>query len=99
MRSNRFLVPVIVGTSAALTLLACSSREGFVEKGELFVPSDAGEAGADVPVCGIHCSRDLKQVLDGCEGAEAVVATCSADQGCGAGKCVDACTAAMLSQG
>ena len=52
------------------------------------------------PPCGVHCSRDLKQVLSGCEGQEEVVEQCNADQGCGnSGKCVDACTASVLTKG
>ena len=48
---------------------------------------------------GIHCSRDLKQVLDGC-GGDSVIEQCNADQGCGnTGKCVDACTAAAQTKG
>jgi hypothetical protein len=51
-------------------------------------------------VCGVHRSRDLKQVLRGCEGKEEVVEQCNADQGCGnSGKCVDGCTASALTKG
>jgi len=97
----RFAVCVALGTAGALALASCSTREGFEDTKQEFPPRP--EAGMPVdagpPVCGIHCSRDLKQVLDGCEGSETVVAVCNADQGCGDGKCVDACTAAVLSKG
>ena len=54
---------------------------------------------AGPPTCGIHCSRDLKQVLDGCDG-DKVITQCNPDQGCGdQGKCVDACTAAAQTKG
>ena len=79
-------------------ILACSGRQGFRE-GDPLLTSDGGEPDAAPPACGLHCSRDLKQILDGCEGAETVVATCNADQGCGGGRCVDACTAAVLTKG
>jgi len=100
-RSVGFLARVLCGTSALCAIVACSSRDGFVQKNDVFDPTpDAGAPAVETPVCGLHCSRDLKQVLDGCVGGpEPVVATCSADEGCGDGKCVDACTAAALSKG
>ncbi|AKV00164.1 hypothetical protein AKJ09_06827 [Labilithrix luteola] len=79
--------------------MACSSRAGFDPREEVLLPPDGSAPETSAPTCGIHCSRDLKQVLDGCEGAETVVATCNADEGCGDGKCVDACSAATLSKG
>lgn len=45
---------------------------------------------------GLGCSSDLHDVID--ENGN-VVATCSADQGCAAGVCVEACAAAAASQG
>ena len=84
---------------AMCAMLACSSRTGFREDDRRLDLVDAGDVDAAPPVCGIHCSRDLKQVLDGCEGAETVIATCNPDQGCGDGRCVDACTAAVLTKG
>ncbi|MDB4982099.1 MAG: hypothetical protein JWM82_2851 [Myxococcales bacterium] len=45
-----------------------------------------------------RCSRDLKQIVDGCDGH--VVTTCGAGEGCGAkGTCVPACQAAATAQG
>ena len=56
-------------------------------------PLGFGEGG---PACkgSSACSPDLHQVL--CNGT--VVQTCNADQGCAAGKCVDACAAAAANQ-
>jgi IgGFc binding protein len=85
--------------AGAIPTVACSTREPFQDRvpPPPFDTSDA--ATPEQPPCGLHCSRDLKQVLDGCEGAETVVEQCNADQGCGDGKCVDACTAAVLTKG
>ena len=96
----RLASSIVVGLVAGSAgFLACSSRDGFDVENQEFEPTlDAG-AGPEAASCGIHCSRDLKQVLDGCEGSERVVEQCNADQGCGAGKCVDACTAAELTKG
>ena len=96
-------IPVLVcAGAAACVIFACSERPGFDQKNDVFAPQPEGglvEPPRPPPSCGVHCSRDLKQVLDGCEGAETVVETCSQDQGCGEGKCVDACTAATLTKG
>ena len=97
------LAPLLVGTMGATAIFACSDRDdGFGQDGPLI--ASAEEAGAPEaaapPTCGIHCSRDLKQVLDGCEGEETVVEQCNPDQGCGdQGKCVDACVAAAQTKG
>jgi IgGFc binding protein len=96
------LTPLLIGTTALCAIFACSDREGgFDQNGPLIASlPDAGAQEAAPPACGIHCSRDLKQVLDGCEGAEKVVELCNPDQGCGdKGKCVDACTAAVQTKG
>ncbi len=103
-RSIRLLPGLVCTSAVALAIVACSTREGFGKDPPSLLPdpADAGEmqdAQQPPPNCGIHCSRDLKQVLDGCEGAETVVKQCSADQGCGNGTCVDACTAAALTKG
>ena len=90
-----------LGITGALALAgACSSRE------ESFRPDPPSTLDSDASVpdppkkCGLRCSRDLKQVLEGCDGEEqTVVETCSADQGCGGEHCVDACTAAALNKG
>lgn len=95
---TRLASGIVVAAVTSAGFLACSNRDGFDVENDEFEPTT--EAGIpDAPACGIHCSRDLKQVLDGCEGSERVVQQCTADQGCGAGKCVDACTAAALTKG
>jgi len=103
VRPSGLLAPLLVGTAAACAILACSARDGgFEQNGPLIsAPEEAGAPDATAPpTCGVHCSRDLKQVLDGCEGEEKVVAQCNPDQGCGdQGKCVDACTAATQTKG
>lgn len=87
-------------TGATSIVVACSSRDtGFAPSGPALVDQDAGAQEPEPPKCGLHCSRDLKQVLNGCEGEEVVVEQCSADQGCGNGRCVDACAAAALNKG
>ena len=90
--SRRFLgVGVALGMVAAA---ACSGPDRkFVESGTQFGADDSGAA-VEPSKCGIHCSRDLKQVLDGCEGAETLVQQCDPDQGCGGESCIDACDAA-----
>ncbi|MBX3218440.1 MAG: IgGFc-binding protein [Labilithrix sp.] len=78
---------------------ACSGADRrFATNDEQF-EADAGPLTDEPERCGRHCSRDLKQVLDGCEGAEEVVQQCSADQGCGGEACVDACLAAQAQRG
>ncbi|MCW5837460.1 MAG: IgGFc-binding protein, partial [Labilithrix sp.] len=103
-RSDRSvsLAASIACAAAAVTvaLAACSDRQPFADTTPpAFDPPDATAPEPPAATCGVHCSRDLKEVLDGCEGAETVVARCDADQGCGDGKCVDACTAAVLTKG
>ncbi len=106
-RSVGLIPGVLCASAVAFAIVACSSRDGFVneERPRFDTPDPDAQAPEQPPesdappVCGIHCSRDLKQVLDGCEGEEKVVAQCGADQGCGVGSCVDACTAATLSKG
>jgi len=95
-RRSGFIVSSVCGLFA--TVLGCSSREGF-ENAPQVLGSEAGAP--DGPRSCVHCSRDLKQVLDGCDGDDTatVVERCGPDQGCGAGRCVDACTAAALNQG
>jgi IgGFc binding protein len=94
-RRSGFIAALSCGVIASA--FACSSREGFDTSSKSF---DSNDAGGPAASC-IHCSRDLKQVLDGCDGDDTakVVATCNADQGCGAGTCVDPCAAAALNQG
>ena len=80
----------------AFAPLACGESRSFVDDSKTFP-----EAGTlDGPQCGYRCSRDLKQVLEVCEGqSEIVKQVCSADEGCGVDTCVSACTAAELSKG
>jgi IgGFc binding protein len=93
----RFAVFALGGGIAALLAGACSrERDGFENIGRI-----EDDAGVDARVCGFRCSRDLKTVMKDCnDGApEEAVATCGPDEGCGIGKCVDACQAAELSKG
>ncbi len=84
---------------------ACSSsNNGFGGENSTpgFVDSDAGDAALSSPTgdcAGNHCSRDLKQVLVGCEGQEQVVKECGDDEACGDGACLPACEAAKVSKG
>lgn len=83
-----------------LSVAACASSAKGFENGEP-TPILADSGSDDAPACEsqTRCSRDLKKVLRGCEGSEAVVEECGPNQGCGDGKCVDACTSAELSKG
>lgn len=64
-----------------------------------FDSTDASPA-LEASTCGaLRCSRDLRKVLRGCDGADEVVEECGVDQGCGDGRCVDACTSAESSRG
>jgi hypothetical protein len=102
VRSIRLAGLLCATVTAGLAIFACTDRKAFEETQPFLPPIPEGgtpEASAP-PTCGLHCSRDLKQVLDGCEGAETVLAQCNPDQGCGnEGKCVDACTAAAQTKG
>ncbi|MBX3211073.1 MAG: IgGFc-binding protein [Labilithrix sp.] len=91
---------VCAGAAVVVVLAACSDRQPFADTTTpAFDPLDATAPESPPATCGVHCSRDLKEVLDGCEGAETLIQRCNADQGCGDGKCVDACTAAVLTKG
>ena len=95
---NRAFPVIGIISSVFFVVAACTSRDGFDEP----TPTPLVSPDADTPetvACGLHCSRDLKQVLTGCEGSETIVAQCNADQGCGNGQCVDACSAASLEKG
>jgi len=97
----RILSSVIVLTGVGTVALgACSNdRDAFTNKEPPpLADLDAGDS-AD-PECGFRCSRDLKKVLKGCSDVEGeVIAECGVGEGCGIGKCVDACTSAALSKG
>ncbi|AKU97347.1 hypothetical protein AKJ09_04011 [Labilithrix luteola] len=87
---------IVVGASASV---GCSSdRDGFEVKATPIVPPDGGEP-IEAAACGYRCSRDLKQVLEVCEGEEKVAKVCPPGQGCGIDDCVDACSSAALSKG
>jgi hypothetical protein len=94
----RFACVAVSMAVATVVTAACSGREGF----DTPRPPPFAEPDAETPTgssCGFRCSRDLKSVLRGCEGAEEVVARCSPDEGCGVDSCVDACKSAELSKG
>jgi hypothetical protein len=102
-RALRAASILIAGAVGVIVVAACSSsRASYAGP-----PPDLGiipEADGSTPppepmTCALHCSRDLKQVLAGCEGAETVAQQCNQDQGCGGDTCVDACTAVSLSKG
>ena len=101
-RAASFILLGLLGALCPLALAACGTAR---DPGEAPKPTPTFElpkedaAPPAPPVCGVHCSRDLKRVLDGCEGAERVVEECTKDQGCGKGTCLDACTAVALSKG
>jgi len=100
-RALSFSSLAVCAALGPLAVAACSSTDrGFrVDPEEPpFVEQDSGPPPVP-PACGRHCSRDLKKVLDGCEGSEKVVAECSVDQGCAIDTCVDACTAAAVNKG
>lgn len=82
---------------------ACSSSDKGFDDGptDNFQDPDAGDASSPPPAeaCGLHCSRDLKQVLTGCAGAETVVSQCAAEQGCIGTSCGGACDAAEVNKG
>ena len=84
----------LLGAVAATPSGCGSGRDGF-DSGAL----GTSFADAAAPGCvGVErrCSRDLRSVLDGCD-ESLVVAECPPDQGCAAGACVPACSAAVSS--
>ena len=89
---------VAIGASCTLFAASCSARDGGFTNQK---PSLVSDGGGGLPPCAeVYCSRDLKKVLGRCDGkTETVLAECGADQGCGAGACVDPCTSAALSKG
>ena len=88
-------VGILVGIAA---VAACSATDRNIrEEKDQF--GDAAAPPEDAGQCPIHCSRDLKQVLEGCPGSERVVQQCNQDQGCGGEMCVDACIAAQTQRG
>lgn len=96
-RTSRVLVASMLTLAAALAAPACSTTDHGFTTNEGEFATDSGPPDV-ATTCGIHCSRDLKQVLDSCEG-EAVKEQCNADQGCANGACVDACTSAAVNKG
>ncbi len=99
VRVHRWL---LVAASAAVCITALSAgcagtgRESWEERRPDPALGDASDQ-EFLPCDGLRCSRDLKQVLHGCD--DRVVEECGADKGCGGGKCVDACLSAELSKG
>ncbi len=76
-------------------LAACSSREPITDRTPPGFGDTDGGACADR-----KCSSDLHRIVNTCvDAGETVVETCPEDQGCGGGKCVDACESARLSKG
>jgi len=96
--SRRSSVIATLTCGIIASAFACSTRQGFEQGGASFADLDAS---TDGPTSCVHCSRDLKRVLDGCDGDDTakVVETCGADKACGGNTCVDPCTAAVLNQG
>ncbi len=92
------LALIAVGVSIASGCTA--DRDAFDDTTPApFRDPDGGEE-QEAPRCGFRCSRDLKAVLQECEGEEAKVhRTCEEGKGCGVDSCVDACTSAALSKG
>lgn len=93
-----------VAVLAALTVSApaCSSTDRSYttdEAGSILPNADGGPLDASTDCGSRRCSRDLKKVLETCNGEDSVIAECGPDQGCGDGACVDACQAAALSKG
>ena len=97
-RASRISSSSLGRTVAALLIAACSDdRGGFAGPPQL--PPETDAAAPDAPTCGRYCSRDLKSVLSNCNTPDEVVEVCGADQGCGNGQCIDACSAVQLSKG
>jgi IgGFc binding protein len=96
----RTLVGLIALAVAPATFASCTSDPRDAFRGNDPGPfSEAGSSDAAGSCEHTVCSRDLKQVLRGCEGAETVVETCGEGLGCGDGRCVPACDSAVLSKG
>lgn len=96
--------PFVRCTSVGSLLLfvgfvACKSDDRSFQPDEApRVADDDAAAPPPAEACaGRKCSRDLHKVLDGC--TDEVVETCPDDFGCGNGKCITPCEAAVGSQG
>ncbi|AKV04755.1 hypothetical protein AKJ09_11418 [Labilithrix luteola] len=90
----------ILAFITATTLLAgaCSSKDNGFSGPDVI--SLTPEGGAPIEPCKERqCSRDLKKVLSACDGGADVLEECGPDQGCGDGRCLDACESAKLSKG
>lgn len=96
----RALGGVVLLAFAPAAFVSCStdSRGGFGD-GEPGAFPDAGSPDAAASCDHLICSRDLRRVLRGCEGADTVVETCGDGLGCGDGHCIPACESAALSKG
>jgi hypothetical protein len=99
--ASAYLALTIFPVAVFTPLASCgSSGRGFEDPPALLAPVDAGDATAPaVDACaGTRCSRDLSQIVDGCD--EHVVKTCDVGTACGhAGTCVAPCEAAAENQG
>jgi len=95
-RSTLLAAPIALAALSITVPLACSSERPGFQSTEVPPFPEAGDVEPDA-CAGLRCSRDLKKVLDGC--TDEVVEECGPDQGCGDGRCMDACTSAILSKG
>ncbi|AKU98870.1 hypothetical protein AKJ09_05534 [Labilithrix luteola] len=100
----RYSTMLLSGAAAAIVAVACSTNSTTFGEDPAPAILPAEDASAPPPPTPTeqkcrHCSRDLKQVIDGCGDQEKAIETCGADKGCGDGVCVDACTAAAISKG
>ncbi|MBS2015221.1 MAG: IgGFc-binding protein [Deltaproteobacteria bacterium] len=94
MRRTSYAIALTTACISTAIVASCTSRDGFDEA----TPTLAVEAGADAPCTERRCSPDLHEVRSAC-GDDRVIRTCSPNEGCGAGECVDACESARLSKG
>lgn len=82
----------LFATGVALVALQCSSgdRTGFDT-----APPGLGDASPPDAGCTgqTRCSRDLRSILDACNGDDRVLTVCPPEQGCREGACVPACEA------
>lgn len=101
-RLSIVLTGVAVSATLVLSAPACSSSDRAFstdEPGSILPDADDGGVEASTECGSRRCSRDLKKVLETCNGEDRVIASCGPDEGCGDGACVDACRAAALSKG
>jgi hypothetical protein len=98
-RLARFAVVLIGAVVCGGSFAACSEDRERLDTGKrVFTEPDAEPPPAPA-ACGFQCSRDLKKVIQRCDGVETEVKTCPPELGCSVDKCVDACESAALSKG